>query len=118
LPFGAVGVAAGLALSTMLVRVPLCFWFAGRKGPVTVADLYASVMPSLLAAGVALASVSAFRQIPAVDNAQPIVALILCSGVGFAATAICFCCIPRSRRALQSILDLVWRMLAHRRAVA
>jgi polysaccharide transporter, PST family len=118
LPFGAVGVAAGLALSTMLVRVPLCFWFAGRKGPVTVADLYASVMPSLLAAGVALASVSAFRQIPAVDNAQPIVALILCSGVGFAATAICFCCIPRSRRALQSILDLVWRMLVHRRAVA
>ncbi len=110
--------AAGLALSTVLVRVPLCFWFAGRKGPVTVGDLYASVTPSLLAACIALASVFAFRQMPAVDNAEPIVALILCSGVALAASAICFCCIPRSRRALQSILDLVWRMLAHRKAVA
>ena len=118
LPFGAVGVAASLALSTVLVRVPLCFWFAGRKGPVTVADLYASVMPSLIAASVVLASVLAFRQIHAVDNAQPIVALTLCFSVAFAASAICFCCIPRSRRALLSILDLVWRVLAHRKAVA
>ena len=41
LPFGPIGVAASFALGTTFVRVPMCFWLAGRKGPVTVADLSA-----------------------------------------------------------------------------
>jgi PST family polysaccharide transporter len=117
LPFGPVGVAAGLALGCTFVRVPMCFWLAGRKGPVTVADLFASVAPSVIAGCAVFAAVFAFRQLPLVETASPIVALVLCTCATFAVTAICFSCIPRSRRALLSMGQLSWRLLSRRKAI-
>jgi polysaccharide transporter, PST family len=116
LPFGPVGVAAGFALGSTFVRVPICFWLAGRKGPVTVADLFASVAPSMIAGGAVFAAVFAFRHLPLVEAASPIVALMLCACATLAVTAICFGCIPRSRRALLSMGQLSWRLLSYLKA--
>jgi PST family polysaccharide transporter len=118
LPFGPIGVAASFALGTTFVRVPLSFWLAGRKGPVTVADLYGSIVPSVIAACAVFAAVFAFRHLPLVETAPPIVALMLCACVTLPVTAICFACIPRSRRALLSIGHLSWQILGYRKAGA
>jgi polysaccharide transporter, PST family len=118
LPFGPIGVAASFALGTTFVRVPLCFWLAGRKGPVTVADLYGSIVPSVIAACAVFAAVFTFRHLPLVETASPIVALMLCACVTLPVTAICFSCIPRSRRALLSIGHLSWQILGYRKAGA
>jgi len=118
LPFGPVGVAASFALGSTFVRIPLCFWLAGRKGPVTVADLYGSIVPSVIAACAVFAAVFALRHLPLVETASPIVALMLCACATFAVTAICFSCIPRSRRALLSIGHLSWQVLGYRKAGA
>jgi PST family polysaccharide transporter len=114
LPFGPVGVAASFALSCTFVRVPICFWLAGRKGPVSVADLFASVAPSVIAGCAVFAAVFAFRHLPLVQSASPIVALLLCACVTLAVTAICFGCIPRSRRALLSMRHLSRWFLSYR----
>ena len=118
LPFGPTGVAASFALGSTFVRVPMCFWLAGRKGPVTVADLFASVAPSVIAGCAVFAAVFAFRHLPLVETASPIVALMLCACATFAVTAICFSCIPRSRRALLSMGHLSWQVLGYRKAGA
>jgi PST family polysaccharide transporter len=118
LPFGPVGVAASFALSSTFVRVPMCFWLAGRKGPVTVMDLYASITPSVVAACAVFAAVFSFRRLPLIEDATPLVALMLCAGVTLAVTVICFGCIPRSRRALLSMGHLSWRLLGYRKAAA
>jgi O-antigen/teichoic acid export membrane protein len=39
LPFGAVGVAAAYGLSGLTLRAPLLFWYVGRTGPVSTADI-------------------------------------------------------------------------------
>jgi PST family polysaccharide transporter len=116
LPFGPVGVAASFALGSTFVRVPLCFWLAGRKGPVTVADLFGSVAPSAIAGCAVFAVVFAFRHLAPVETAAPIVALMLSACVALAVAAICFACIPRSRRALLSMGHLFWRLLDYRKA--
>ena len=53
-----------------------------------------------------------------VETAPPIVALMLCACVTLPVTAICFSCIPRSRRALLSIGHLSWQILGYRKAGA
>jgi PST family polysaccharide transporter len=118
LPFGPVGVAASFALGSTFVRVPLCFWLAGRRGPVTVADLYASVVPSVIAACAVFAAVYAFRHLLLLETASPIVALMLCASITLVVAMICFACIPRSRRALLSMVQLSWRIISYRKASA
>ena len=113
LPFGPVGVAASFALSTTFVRVPICFWLAGRKGPVTVADLFASISPSVVAGCAVFAAVFAFRHLAPVQSASPIVALLLCACVTLGVAATCFVCIPRSRRALLSMAHLSRRLFSY-----
>ena len=118
LPFGAVGVAASFALGSTFVRIPVSFWLAGRKGPVTVADLYTSIAPSVIAGCGVFASVLALRQLPGIEAAAPLVALMLCACAAVGVTAVCFGCIPRSRRALLSIGHLSSQILQHRKARA
>jgi PST family polysaccharide transporter len=53
LPWGAEGVAASYSLSGLFLRVPLQFWYIGRRGPVSVWDLYTILfLPGCAAAGV------------------------------------------------------------------
>lgn len=55
LRWGAVGVAAAFALSDLFVRMPALWWWATRRGPIRMRDLYLSAAP--FAAGSATAFV-------------------------------------------------------------
>jgi PST family polysaccharide transporter len=49
LRWGAYGVAVAFALSDVLVRLPVLWWYVGRKGPVRTRDLYRLAAPFVAA---------------------------------------------------------------------
>lgn len=61
LPWGAVGVAASLAIAGLVVRTPVAFWLATRRGPVRQRDVWRAVAPALAAATAAAAAALAVR---------------------------------------------------------
>ena len=115
LPFGPVGVAMGFALGTGLLRIPLCFWLAGRKGPVGALDLCGSALPSLVAAAAVFLGVGALRQLPMMAAATPFAALVAATAAAVLIALTCFAALPQSRRALASLRRLP-RAFAYRRA--
>ena len=56
LPWGAVGIAAALAIVGLVLRTPVAFWLATRRGPVSVADTWRAVAPPASAALAAAAA--------------------------------------------------------------
>jgi len=61
LPWGAVGVAAAYAISDVVVRMPVLWWWVGRSGPVRHRDLLAISAPFILALGGTLAVLGGLR---------------------------------------------------------
>lgn len=55
LPWGPVGVAAGAALSFVLISTPLVCWGATKRGIVTLFDLIAALLPFVISGGVTAA---------------------------------------------------------------
>jgi PST family polysaccharide transporter len=49
LPWGVVGVAAAIAIVGVLVRLPLSFWLASRRGPVSLGDMLDAIAPATCA---------------------------------------------------------------------
>jgi len=57
LNWGTTGVAWSIVLSTLFLRIPFQFWIAGRKGPVSISDMFSLIpFPILIAAIVAFTS--------------------------------------------------------------
>ncbi|KQX18084.1 hypothetical protein ASD39_17740 [Sphingomonas sp. Root50] len=61
LPWGAVGVAAAYALSDLLVRMPVLWWWVGRAGPVRHRDLLSIIWPFAIALAGTLAGLAGWR---------------------------------------------------------
>lgn len=61
LPWGAIGVAAAYAISDVLVRMPVLWWWVGRSGPVRHRDLLEIIWPSGVALAVTLALLGGVR---------------------------------------------------------
>jgi polysaccharide transporter, PST family len=101
LPFGPVGVAAGLALGTTFVRIPFVFWMAGRRGPVRTKDMYRPLLPSMIAACAVFVAVSGMHALPALQSAHPIVGLAASVAAAVVVSLLCFLSMERSRRALR-----------------
>ena len=62
LPWGPVGVAIGYATVSVVVRMPLLFWYVGRDGAVRTRDLYYILAPFLAIVIITLAGIYAMRQ--------------------------------------------------------
>ncbi|MGQ3072091.1 MAG: lipopolysaccharide biosynthesis protein [Ferrovibrionaceae bacterium] len=106
LRFGVTGIAASFALTGLLVRTPLAFWLATRRGPVRLHDLHGAVLPSVVAALVAVAVVVLLRRYVIPVQVLPIVALCLGTGAGLAAALVTLAAIPSSRRSLMALRHL------------
>jgi polysaccharide transporter, PST family len=106
LPLGAIGVAAALAVSGVFVRMPLAFWLACRGAPVRQAEIYRAILPSLLAAATAAATVALLRLavLPADWPAVRLAAIVLPVAIGIALAV--FALLPPSRRALGLLIRL------------
>lgn len=62
LPWGAVGVAAAYAISDIALRLPVIWWWVGRKGPVRTRDLYLLALPFAVGAAAAAVALAAARR--------------------------------------------------------
>jgi PST family polysaccharide transporter len=106
LPFGPVGVAASLALSMNFVRIPVCFWMAGRRGAVRVKDLYLSLLPSTITACVVYATVSALHYLPTFQAMRPVGSFATSGIIAAIVSLLCFLSMERSRKELLFIRTL------------
>jgi len=111
LPWGAVGVAASYSLTFTFVITPLLFWFVCREGPVSVADIYRTIAPSLCAAFAVFGGVLAFRQFSTLS--QPLLRISIALVIAIVITIVVLALLPSSRR---SLLDLknVLRLIIRR----
>ena len=117
LRWGAFGVAAGYAVSDLLLTTPLLFWFAGRRGPVRTSDFYITIAPSFCAAVCSLAAMLALRPWLA---ASSVLALRLVGS--FAITVIVsvavFAALPAGRLAMQSFKEMTLMLFKRQRPSA
>jgi len=97
LPFGAVGVAAAYAISGIIVRVPVLFWLAGRRGLVQLGDLFRILLLPLCAVAAVAGVGFAVRSWPVVTALPgPAEAAVLAAGMGTAALLV-YAAFPRGR---------------------
>ena len=83
LPFGPTGVAISYSVGGLFIGVPVLFYFAGREGPVTTADLWGGI----------------FRYLP--------LWMVVCAPVGLLAGAILICVVAPMRRVALSLVDIL-----------
>jgi len=100
LPYGAVAVAAVLALSGLVARAPIAFWIATRRGPVRLSQIFEALLPSAVAACTAAAAIWLARRYLLPPGIAPGLGLFAAAAVGAAATLVVFWLLPKSREAI------------------
>ncbi len=104
LPYGAIGVAAADALTSVFIRMPLLVWWMGRRGAVTVRDLVRSLAPFVaVSVLVVLCGVLMRRH---TDLANPILGLAVLCALVAALSTILYAIIPSTRTALRDVRHL------------
>jgi PST family polysaccharide transporter len=93
-----VGVAAAIAVVALLVRLPVAFWLASRRGPVSMANLLSAVAPAASAAlsGAAAAWLLRYTAFPAAD--PTLVGTVAVGGVAALAMMLAVLAWPETRR--------------------
>jgi O-antigen/teichoic acid export membrane protein len=105
LPFGPVGVAVAFSLSGLLLRLPILYYNAGRKGPVRTKDLWTGFLRHLpLWLVVFAATWCAHRW---VADAASWMQLLICIPIG-ATIGVAFICFSKPQRRVASH---VWQSL-------
>lgn len=107
LRWGALGVAASYAITGLVVRKPIIFWWVGRAGPVRTSDIYRTIFPAFCAALAVVVSLLAFRR--STDLTNPLIGIISCSMVAVGASCAVLFALPAGRLALRD----TWSLLPH-----
>lgn len=114
LRWGAVGVAAAYTLSELLIRVPLLWWWVGRRGPVSAKALFQITAPFLLVGAVSAATLlSLERQLGESD----LLSLIFGGFTSYVAGWTSLLLLPAGRRMVQENVSLASGVLNHGRAL-
>ena len=114
LPFGAFGVAAAFAAGSFALRLPVSFWLATRRGPVTMGDLIGAVLPALTASAAVAVAAYGLRQVFTPHNLTEIAwAYAVTVPVAAFAAILAFLTFPQSREALGAMARLP-QLLIHR----
>lgn len=92
---GPVYVAAFFALTFVGFRVPLVFWYVGRKGPVRTRDLYRMI---LFPAGIAVAMAAVLYLFRQAAHPQPLPGLLMSIAIYLLVMAVALLVLPQGRR--------------------
>lgn len=104
LPWGATGVAASYAITDLCLTTPLLFWYVGRKGPVSMSDVYRTVAPGLLAATGSLMVLLVVR--PQLETSTHLSLRLLFAGlITMATSTLVLAAMPTGRLAIQSLKE-------------
>ena len=113
LPFGPAGVAIVYSASCLLIDLPILYWIAGRRGPVTAKDLWMGFLRHLPVWGAIFGATYLAHNM--VRNLAPFTELLICVPVGLLAGAAFVYVYAPSRRAALSLLNALQELLRSRR---
>jgi PST family polysaccharide transporter len=105
LPFGPAGVAIVYSAAGLLVGLPVLYYFAGRQGPVTTADLWLGIFRYLPLWAVVCGATWLMRLLFA--NSAPLVQLVICAPVGLVAGLILIWVLTPMRRVALGVVDIL-----------
>ncbi|HUZ74218.1 MAG TPA: lipopolysaccharide biosynthesis protein [Stellaceae bacterium] len=112
LPFGTLAVAAALATVGWALRLPVALYLATRRGPVTVTDLAAAVVPAATSALVTAGTTVALRHFVLAAPVEPVVGLAAAAGTALTSAVATLSVFSRSRRRLIGLMRIpqsLWR---------
>ena len=105
LPFGPAGVAMVYSIVSLFMGLPILYYFAGREGPVTTADLWSGIF-RYLPLWIVVCGVTSLVRLLLV-NSSPLLQLVVCAPVGLLAGITLICVVPSMRRVAFSLLDIL-----------
>ena len=105
LPFGPAGVAMVYSIVSLFMGLPILYYFAGREGPVTTADLWSGIFRYLPLWIVVCGVTSLVRLL--VLNSPPLIQLVVCAPIGLLSGGILICVVPSMRRVALSLFDIL-----------
>lgn len=100
LPFGPAGVAMAYAIADILLRAPLTWWVAGRRGPVDLAALIRNAVPHAVASGVTAVFLFGWAQIVTLDHLTTMISAACISYLVYGLVLVIF---PAKRRLATSL---------------
>jgi PST family polysaccharide transporter len=101
LSWGVAGVAASIAIAGLLVRLPVAFWLATRRGPVSMGHVLTAIAPAASAAIVAAAAVWVLRHGLFADTGPTVAGVLLAGAGGLAAIGLTVLAWPETRHELR-----------------
>ena len=104
LPFGPAGVAIVYSAVGLLLGLPVLYYFAGRRGPVSTADLWIGIFRYFPLWAVSCGTTYVMRLLFA--NSAPLVQLVVCAPVGLIAGVILICTVTPMRRVARGLVDI------------
>ena len=105
LPFGPVGVAIAFSLSNLLVRIPIYYFNAGRRGPVRTSDLWRIFFRHLPLWAIVFSVTWVARAL--VVNLGPLAQLLICTPVGVIVGAVFIYNFNPQRQVASHLLETV-----------
>ena len=114
LPWGGVGVAASLTLLGLVLRAPLAFWLATRRGPVGTLAVWRAIAPAVSAASVAAGAVWLVRH--HVSREVSVEALAATGAAALLAVMLTLLAWPETRREMRSAAHRAAVLVRRRRA--
>ena len=106
LPFGLVAVAAALALSGALVRVPVLFWLVSRRGPLSPGDFFRMLALPSAGAAAAAGAVAAAGSLAGVQELSNGAQAGLFATTAFVSAFALYVAAPRGRRAIAETVTI------------
>ncbi len=112
LMWGPLGVVMGLAIAGVTIRMPILYYLAGRRGPVSTTDLWTSFLAHLPCWCAVVATGMAIR--PFVADSQPIVQVLICAPPAAAASLSIAMLFKRSRGSVLFAWEIGRNLIAGR----
>jgi PST family polysaccharide transporter len=110
LPYGPAGVAIAYSTACMLILVPICYWLAGRRGPVSAGDLWIGFLKHLPVWGIV--TLVAWLMRTAILNFSPLAQLAICIPASLLAGGAFIFVYTPSRRVAASLYSILREMKA------
>jgi O-antigen/teichoic acid export membrane protein len=115
LHWGPLGVVVSLAITSMVIRLPIAFYFAGRRGPVATGDLWMAFFSHLPCWGTVYLATTLGHMM--MKDAAPIGQLLVCGPIGLGAGAALVLVLRRPRQsafyAWNTLRSAVLRQWSH-----
>lgn len=110
LKWGPLGVISSLAVVSLVIRLPIVYYLAGRRGPVSTRDLWAAFLSHLPCWATVYVATMAAKM--SVEHARPIFQLLVCVPIGLTVGALGMLIFRRPRQSVSFAWKTVRTSLA------